>query len=296
MLEKIDLNTFRSRPIPTEKEIMERWQGDIEKPFVSICCITYNHEEYIEEALKGFLIQKTNFPFEILIHDDASVDATTTILKKYQKDYPRLIKLIVQNENQYSKGVRFIFQRYLISKAKSEFIATCEGDDYWVDEFKLQRQFDYLKDNKRLSSVSCNSIRLKESGEVEYNNLVNSYIRAIDFCLGKKRETRLCTMFFRRAALKKFDPNKIVGVVAGDTLMKAYLLEYGAIKVLPFFGSVYRCHNGGVWSSLCRAQSLESKLCSLYALTKIFGLFGRTIIFFRILLLRIRLFLRVKIK
>ena len=76
-----------------------------EKPLVSIDCLTYNQEKYIEETLRGFLIQETNFPFEILIHDDASTDNTPNIIKKYEKEYPDLIKPIYQNENQYSKKV-----------------------------------------------------------------------------------------------------------------------------------------------------------------------------------------------
>ena len=296
MLENIDLNSFRLSSVPTESEIMANWQGDIERPVVSICCITYNHERYIEDTLKGFLIQKTDFPFEILIHDDASTDATSSILRKYQTDYPALIKLIVQDENQYSKGVRFIFQRYLIRGSKAEFIATCEGDDYWNDDFKLQKQFDYLNENKMFSGVSCNSIKLKENGELECGPLVDNIVKSLDFCLGKKNETRLCTMFFKKAALKKFDPDCYTGVVAGDTVMKAFLLNYGPIKVLPFFGSVYRYHSGGVWSSLSRIKSLKLKLCSLYTLTKIFGFWFRWIIFFRIYLLKFRIFLRIKVK
>ena len=89
--------------IPTEEQIKSSWIGS-SKVKVSICCTTYNHEDYIEETLKGFLVQKTLFPFEVIVHDDASTDNTLSILQKFKKLYPGLINLIVQEENQYSKG------------------------------------------------------------------------------------------------------------------------------------------------------------------------------------------------
>lgn len=98
-------------------------------PLVSICCTTYNHENFIREAIKGFLIQKTNFPVEIIIHDDASTDGTAIIVKEYADKHPELIIPIFQKENQYSKGVK-PFLNYLIPKARGKYIDVCEGDDY----------------------------------------------------------------------------------------------------------------------------------------------------------------------
>jgi len=132
---------------------MTNWKGDLDEPVVSICCITYNHEAYIEDALEGFLMQETGFPFEILIHDDASTDRTADIIREYEAKYPRLIKPIYQTENQWSKGIRFMNPNFLYPVAKGEFIALCEGDDYWVSPMKLQRQHDVLLDNKDCSYV-----------------------------------------------------------------------------------------------------------------------------------------------
>lgn len=111
---------------------------------VSIICIAYNHEKYIRDALDGFVKQKTNFNFEVLIHDDASTDSTADIIREYEKKYPELIKPVYQKENQYSKGVK-ISKNYLYPNAKGKYIAICEGDDYWIDEYKLQKQFDVLE-------------------------------------------------------------------------------------------------------------------------------------------------------
>ncbi len=116
---------------------------------VSISCITYNHEDYIEDALDGFLMQKTNFPYEILVHDDASIDRTSDIIKEYELEYPDLVKPVFQTENQYSKGVKVgCFNK---KRARGKYIAICEGDDYWIDPYKLQKQVDFLESNPKCS-------------------------------------------------------------------------------------------------------------------------------------------------
>lgn len=100
-------------------------------PLVSISCLTYNHAPYLRQCLDGFVMQITSFPIEILIYDDASGDGTQNIIEEYQKKYPDIIKPIYQTENQYSKGVKVGFV-YNYSRAKGEYIAFCEGDDYWT--------------------------------------------------------------------------------------------------------------------------------------------------------------------
>ena len=131
------------RNLRSEHEIMANWRGNPSKPVVSICCITYNHEPYIEDALEGFLIQKTDFPFEILIHDDASTDRTADIIREYEALYPNIIKPIYQTVNQYSqnKGPNAEFN---VPRAKGGYLALCEGDDYWTNPNKLQIQVEAM--------------------------------------------------------------------------------------------------------------------------------------------------------
>src|SRR5690554_1577899 len=115
------------------------------KILLSICCLTYNHKPFIEKAINSFLTQKTNFSFEVLIHDDASTDGTSEIVKAYESKYPSIIKPIYQTENQWSKGLRSITVNYNFTRAKGKYIAICEGDDYWTDPHKLQKQVDFLE-------------------------------------------------------------------------------------------------------------------------------------------------------
>lgn len=128
----------------TQTEIMQSW-NTVDKTMVSIVCTTYNHEKYIEDAIKGFLIQETDFPFEIIIHDDASTDMTADIIREYEKKYPEIIKPIYQVENQYSKGIKPSVNSYKIATGK--YIALCEGDDYWIDRHKLTKQISGMKNN-----------------------------------------------------------------------------------------------------------------------------------------------------
>lgn len=114
-------------------------------PLVSVCCITYNHAPYISQCVDGFLMQKTSFPYEIIINDDCSSDGTMEILKEYADKYPDLIQLILHDENQYSKGIRSILATFVYPLVKGKYIALCEGDDYWTDPLKLQKQVDYME-------------------------------------------------------------------------------------------------------------------------------------------------------
>lgn len=114
------------------------------KPEVSIICNTYNHEKYVKQALDSFLMQKTNFKFEVLIHDDASTDKTAEIIKEYENKYPDIIKPIYEIENQYSKRDGSVF-RIQSSRIAGKYVAICEGDDFWTDENKLQIQYDIME-------------------------------------------------------------------------------------------------------------------------------------------------------
>ena len=139
------------------------------EPLVSICCSTYNHENYIAQTLEGFLMQKCNFPVEILINEDCSTDKTASIIKEYEKQFPDVIKPVYQKENQYSKGVKPI-TKLLFPRVTGKYIAICEGDDYWTDPYKLQKQVDFLETNVEYGMVYTEFNRLNQkSGEIESN-------------------------------------------------------------------------------------------------------------------------------
>ena len=118
---------------------------------VSVICLAYNHEKYIHRTLEGFVNQKTDFAYEVWVHDDCSTDGTAAIIRDYVNKYPEIIKPILQAENQYSKGVKII-EDIIMPRAKGRYVAFCEGDDYWVDPNKLQKQYDFLSKNPDYSA------------------------------------------------------------------------------------------------------------------------------------------------
>ena len=116
---------------------------------LTIICLTFNQVKFIRQAIESFLMQKTNFDFEVLIHDDCSTDGTKEIIEEYEKKYPTIIKPIYQNENQWTKGnPSAILNDFIFPNIDSEYVAMCEGDDYWIDENKLQKQVDFLDKHK----------------------------------------------------------------------------------------------------------------------------------------------------
>lgn len=112
---------------------------------VTIRCITYNHEPYIRQCLEGFVMQRTNFRFEAIVHDDASTDGTAGIIREYAEKYPDIIKPIYETENQYSKGGFPLLQKIMNDYTHGKYVSFCEGDDYWIDPLKLQKQVDFLE-------------------------------------------------------------------------------------------------------------------------------------------------------
>lgn len=146
------------------QSVSEQSADTMHNILVSIQCITYNQVDYIRDALDSFLMQKTSFPVEILIHDDASEDGTTEIIKEYEARFPHIIKPIYQKENLYSREPNKIgeLQR---DRAKGQYFAICEGDDYWIDPLKLEKQLRFMKDHPEMVMCVHNAKTINHKGE-----------------------------------------------------------------------------------------------------------------------------------
>ncbi|MEI6696153.1 MAG: glycosyltransferase [Bacteroidota bacterium] len=152
---------FLSEPIAVTQQ---QWPDEL-PPLLSISCITYMHENFIRDAIEGFLMQQTNFKIEILIHDDASTDKTADIVREYENKYPKLIFPTYQVENQYRKNPK-TSKNVEQPVRRGKYIAKCEGDDYWIDPLKLQKQVDFLEKNKEYGLVFTDvNILIQETGE-----------------------------------------------------------------------------------------------------------------------------------
>ena len=222
----------------------QNWQKGTE-PLVSICCITYNHENYIRDAIEGSLIQDTTFPVEILINDDASTDKTAEVIMQYEDKYPDIIFPIYQKENQKSRGVRpnptFNFPR-----ASGKYIALCEGDDYWTDPYKLQKQVNFLEKTPEYSMCFHNAI-VKYMNEKRpdklFSNLDEREYKGEEIL----REWTIPTasVVFKKEHLDyKLQTNK--NFIYGDIVLFLQMAEKGKIWCIDEVMSVYRIHNEGM--------------------------------------------------
>lgn len=225
---------------------------------VSICCITYNQENYIRDALEGFIAQDTNFKYEILIHDDNSTDKTKDIIKEYELKYPNLIKPIYQNENQYSKGKK-ITAEYNFPRVKGKYIAMCEGDDYWIDKNKLQMQVDFLEKNDDFSLVVHPSIYFNQENNkkskrnylnrdtvLDIKSFLNEYYKIIPRVL-----FQTSSFVFRSDDIRKLLNEKIdfyFKCNIGDIPLVLYLATQGKIYFINKDMSVYRQNSIGSWT------------------------------------------------
>lgn len=230
-------------------------------PVVSICCVAYNHVHFIRQCLDGFVMQKTNFPFEVLIHDDASTDGTQDIIREYEAKYPDIIKPIYQKENQYSKGVR-VSLVYNFSRVRGKYVALCEGDDYWTDPYKLQKQVDFLEAHPDYVMCSHQFNRYWQAdGRLE--EIADPHFKGADYDLlnliGGRWLTQTLTVMYRRSALNLQDYEKYG--MSMDMILFYALLKHGKGYCLPDVMAVYRYHKGGVWSevSLNQRRILEFK-------------------------------------
>ncbi len=239
----------------TEKEIMKNWGASYAKPVVSICCITYNHEKFIAASLDSMLMQETNFPFEIIIHDDCSTDNTATIVREYAEKFPHIISTVLQIENQYSKGFSPFVPIY--EKAVGKYVAMLEGDDYWRDDLKLQKQVDFLEKNNDYVLSYSNSIVIDEDNQLVRkirNPSSKDYTRDQMLCGEVTISTN--TVMFRKLDLGLEKKKSVLG---GDIILWHVLGRHGKSKYQEdIIYSAYREHSGGVWSGLDYAEQYKN--------------------------------------
>ena len=219
---------------------------------VTILCLVYNHESYIRQCLEGFVMQKTNFRFEAIVHDDASTDGTAAIIREYAEKYPDIIKPIFHEENQYSKGVK-IDLVYNHSRVKGKYVAFCEGDDYWTDPYKLQKQVDFLENH---SEYAICSHRYKQYFQKE--GRMNAEIYPVRISDGMSFDLSFLirggwlfqplSVMFRRSALELEEYSKYE--IHIDVVWLYSILKRGKGYCMPDVMGVYRIHEKGVWSGL----------------------------------------------
>ena len=239
-------------------------------PIVSICCATYNHASFINKALDGFLMQEppigvtTNELWvEILIHDDASTDGTDTIIREYAAKYPKIIFPLYEEENQYTKGHVADIDMYNYKRARGKYIAYCEGDDYWTDPLKLQKQVNFMEKHPEYSiCFHGNSVHDLRSGaqyesgafrlcrEAQNKTQNGIDVTALDYLKGEYGQP--LTMMFR-LSMYNFEWHKQYKYYR-DTHEIYHLLRMGKGFWMNFNGGVYNKHDQGMSASLGEKQ------------------------------------------
>jgi glycosyltransferase involved in cell wall biosynthesis len=218
------------------------------EPLVSICCITYNHENYIRDCIEGFLMQKTTFPIEIIIHDDASTDNTAQIIKEYADQNPDLFVTILQTENQWSKGGGSIFARFVFPRARGKYIALCEGDDYWTDSYKLQKQVYFLEENPDYGIASSRFVAHDKNDVYTGIFELTEYDSHVFFAMQKKPIVATLTSVIRKDAiypLLQRIKNKNLWFIMDIWFWQLISLNW-KIHVMDDVTAVYRDHEGGI--------------------------------------------------
>ncbi len=227
---------------------------------VSICCLAYNHEEYLRDTLEGFLMQKTDFPLEILINDDASTDSTAAIMREYEQKHPGLIRCFYQPVNLYSQGKDLCLE-VLYPAARGTYIALCEGDDYWTDPSKLQRQVDFLRSHPAYSACVHDTMLHYCSGNGKDRPLLgrseDGDVRFEDICNGMSFSFHTSSIVAKKSVIANPQDFFYVGLSYGfgDHPDALWMYCNGPIRCLKECMSVYRIHSGSAsWSAAVDGQ------------------------------------------
>lgn len=217
----------------------------------TISCVTFNHATYIRQALDSFLMQKTDFDYEILVHDDASTDGTGDILREYEKKYPGKVRPLIQTENQYSQGIDNISGAFNFPRARGKYIFMCDGDDYFVSPYKLQKQVDYMEAHPDCT-LCIHSARIHLEGKALTESRMRPYrgnrVLTAEEIVDKTSGYAMSSMAFPSGLVKEL-PDYYVDCPVGDTPLQlmAAAKGYGYYMDEPM--SAYRVGVAGSWTS-----------------------------------------------
>lgn len=217
---------------------------------VTIICLTFNHANFIRQALDGFVMQKANFPFEVLIHDDASTDGTADIIREYEEKFPDIIKPICQKENQFSRIGLQLLTQYIFPRVQGEYVAMCEGDDYWTDPLKLQKQVDFLDAHPDFT-ICFHPVKVLWEDQPEREEIFpasssQKTFTAEDLIKGNFIQTNSVLyrwVFPEKESLDIWPDN----ILPGDWFLHLIHAKHGKIGMLDDVMAVYRRHPGGIW-------------------------------------------------
>lgn len=240
---------------------MKKESNSIDVPLLSVCLITYNHGKYIRQALDSVLAQNVDFLWQIVVADDFSTDETRDILEAYKEKYPDLIELIFQQKN-VGACQNWID---LLTFPKSKYIAYLEGDDYWTDPQKLQKQVSFLQQNHDYSLHFHNVMKhIEPTNEVRYfnNESIASFNPTVDDLLSLRVGVPSCSWLFKREAL--VIPSWIFECAMGDWPTLFFFEAAGKLRYSSEVMGVYRKHGGGASTKIVHGKLELIKILKLF--------------------------------
>jgi glycosyltransferase involved in cell wall biosynthesis len=241
-----------------------------DKILVSIQCTVYNQEKYIKDCLDGFVMQKTNFKFEAIVHDDASTDGSAAIIREYAEKYPNIIKPILETENQYSKGT---LSQIMDSQMRGKYIAVCEGDDYWTDPYKLQKQVDFMDSHLDYSMCFTNAVVKTELNNYrKLDENMYAHLKEKDYTGEELLETwsvPTASVMYRNIDIDNIPHNP--EFMFGDIVWFLWNASRGKIHCLNEKMVVYRRHAGSATTSKGDDNHSEKLIAHYNKIVDVFG-------------------------
>ena len=248
------------RDMSSEKAAPEGWES--KEPLVSVSCITFNHGPYLRQALESFVNQKTSFPIEVLIHDDCSTDDTIEIIQEYAERYPEMIRPMFEEQNQYSQGISNISGVFNFPRARGKYIAMCEGDDFWSDMEKLEKQAQYMEAHPECA-MCCHSAGVVSMDDAFRTVSVlqpfsGSRVLAAEEVISKKENIPTASLMFRTEYAKTL-PQYYYDCPVGDIPLHLYMASRGTVYYFDEVMSMYRMGGAGSWGSSMDSEQAKQK-------------------------------------
>lgn len=239
-------------------EKVEDWSLLPAEPLVSVSMITFNHAKFIRQAIDGVLIQETTFPYEVVIGEDKSTDQTREIVKEYQRSYPDRIRLRLAKENLYSQKLKPGVG--VLNACRGKYIAICEGDDYWTDPRKLQKQVEFLETHPECSiCFHAHEVLYEDGSRPPHLSPSPPGITTTLADLLENNFIGTATVMFRRRDAQEL-PGWFWELPMGDWPLHILNAQHGNIGYIDEVMSVYRFHSGGIWSSRSRIHQVAGRL------------------------------------
>lgn len=232
------------------------------KKILAVKCLAYNHEKTIKQTLDGIIMQKTDYPFDVIIHDDASTDSTADIIRDYERKYPNLIKPIYEIENQYSKGNGILSNIVENALKGYKYVALCEGDDYWINKNKIQKQIDFLENNSEYSMCCTDAVVITPEGKESWPISDRDIDLKVEDLIKRGGLYIATASIVYRNDVKDNYPDYCIKCAVGDHPLQIMCGLKGKVKFFSEKMVAYRYNIGNSWTATRKKTDINKLIKS----------------------------------